>query len=61
VDRISIIDIYVDFIIRLFKCEKEWGEQGWDEALDALGIVGLIFSTLFLIELLASVWAFGSS
>jgi len=58
---LDVSAIIADFIIRLFKCEKEWGEQGWDEALDALGIVGLIFSTLFLIELLAAVWAFGSS
>jgi hypothetical protein len=51
----------LDFIIRLFKCEKEWGEDGWDEALEALGIVGLVFSSLFLLELLAAIWAFGAA
>lgn len=29
-------------------------------ALEALGIVSLVFSSLFMVELLASVWAFGS-
>jgi len=56
---LDVAGIFADFVINLFKCEGQWGNEGWDEALDTLGIIGLIFSTLFLLELLISVWAFG--
>jgi hypothetical protein len=46
-------------VINLFKCEKQWGNKGWDEALVALSIVSLVFSSLFMLELLASIWAWG--
>lgn len=56
--------IFADFLISLYTCEqsckkgKEVG-KGFHEAQDVLGIVSLVFSCLFMAELLASVWAFG--
>ena len=58
--------IFADFLISLYicdhKCEKgESVGDGFHEAQDILGIVSLIFSCLFVVELLASIWAFGFS
>ena len=47
------------FILNLFKCEQGKHGPDWDAALNALGIVSLGFSCLFMLELFASVWAFG--
>ncbi|KAF2100543.1 hypothetical protein NA57DRAFT_74149 [Rhizodiscina lignyota] len=33
--------------------------KGFEDALNVLGIVSLVFSCLFMVELLASIWAFG--
>ncbi len=58
--------IFADFLIGLYicdhKCEKgENVSNDFHRAQDFLGIVSLIFSCLFMVELLASVWAFGFS
>ncbi|EOD51522.1 Ion transport [Neofusicoccum parvum] len=53
--------IFADFVIQLFVCESKKSHTGWNDALEALGIVSLVFSCLFMAELLASVWAFGLS
>ena len=56
--------IFADFLISLYICDQSCGKgdsagDGLPKAQDALGIVGLVFSCLFMVELLASVWAFG--
>lgn len=56
--------ILADFLISLFICERACGEdvdesRPLTEAQEALGIVSLIFSCLFMAELIASIWAFG--
>ena len=56
--------IFADFLISLYICDHECGKRkdvskSLPEAQDALGIVSLIFSCLFMLELLASMWAFG--
>ncbi|KAL6411655.1 Voltage-gated hydrogen channel 1 [Ilyonectria robusta] len=51
--------IQTDFILKLFKCEQEKSGADWDLALDVLGSMSLVFSCLFMLELIASVWAFG--
>ncbi|KAI9734966.1 MAG: hypothetical protein M1834_002048 [Cirrosporium novae-zelandiae] len=51
--------IFADFLIKLFQCEKKRGGEGFEEAQSILGTVSLVFSCLFMLELLASVWAFG--
>ncbi|KAK7555775.1 hypothetical protein IWX49DRAFT_82652 [Phyllosticta citricarpa] len=50
--------IFADFVIRLFLCEKRL-PYTWNDGLEALGIVSLVFSCLFMVELAASLWAFG--
>ena len=56
--------IFADFLISLYICDQNCGKgkeanKSLPEAQDALGIVSLIFSCLFMLELCASVWAFG--
>jgi len=58
---LDVLGIIADFILNLFKCESEKDSPQWDMALNALGVVSLGFSCLFMLELLASVWAFGWS
>lgn len=56
--------IFADFLISLYTCDQSCGkgnvvDKDWREAQNALGIVSLVFSCLFMAELLASIWAFG--
>lgn len=56
--------IFADILISLFICEKTCKSgakkgAGMEDAQEALGIVSLVFSCLFMAELLASVWSFG--
>ena len=56
--------IFADFLISLYTCEHSCGKtNGLNKELgaaqDALGIVSLIFSCLFMAELVACTWAFG--
>ena len=49
----------IDFVVSLFRCEGRNEKVRWDDVLEALGIVSLVFSCLFMMELVASIWAFG--
>ena len=56
--------IFADFLISLYICDIKCSKgQAVDPALpkaqEALGIVSLVFSCLFMVELLASIWALG--
>ncbi|KAK3714437.1 hypothetical protein LTR37_007743 [Vermiconidia calcicola] len=51
--------IFADFIFQIFSCEGRVDSHDGEIVLDALGIVSLVFSCLFMTELVASVWAFG--
>jgi len=56
--------IFADFLISLYTCEHSCGQDNGmnkdlGEAQNVLGIVSLVFSCLFMVELLASIWAFG--
>ena len=56
--------IFADFLISLYVCEHSCGNgkhvsKGLLAAQKGLVIVSLVFSCLFMVELLASVWAFG--
>ena len=58
--------IFADFLISLYVCEHSCGKgeginKDVGKAQEALGIVSLAFSCLFMAELLASIWAFGPS
>lgn len=52
--------ICIDFIVNLFACEHRIPSSGSSIALEVLGIVSLVFSCMFMVELIASIWAFGA-
>ena len=61
---LDVICIFADFLISLFICERTYGRDlkaadSLEQAQEALGIVSLVFSCLFMAELTASIWAFG--
>jgi len=61
----DVSGIFADFLISLHICEHA-GDAGfnlkaWQRADDVLDVVSLVFSCLFMAELLASVFAFGFS
>lgn len=56
--------IFADILISLFACEQsckagKHADKGLKDAQEGLGIVSLVFSSMFMAELVASVWAFG--
>jgi hypothetical protein len=55
---LDIGSIFADLFITLYLCDHP-NSQGWIDTQEVLGIVGLVFSSLFLLELILSVWAFG--
>jgi len=48
-----------DIIINLITCDRKTPQA--DKALEALKYACLAFSTVFMLELIASVWAFGTA
>lgn len=56
---LDISSIFADFILQLFVCENRITGQDGTAAQEALGIVSLAFSCLFMLELSVSIWAFG--
>lgn len=61
---LDVTCIFADFLISLFICEQRCGKDldatgTLVEAQKALGVVSLVFSCLFMAELIACVWAFG--
>ncbi|CAK7270541.1 hypothetical protein SEPCBS57363_004155 [Sporothrix epigloea] len=57
---VDVIAILAEILISLVACETGTKNRPWvDPALEASKIVGLVISSLFLVELLASLWAFG--
>ncbi|KAH7152630.1 hypothetical protein EDB81DRAFT_789410 [Dactylonectria macrodidyma] len=56
---LDVLGMIADFVLKLCKCEQGKTGPNWDHALDALGSMSLVFSCLFMLELIASVWAFG--
>ncbi|EXJ71450.1 uncharacterized protein A1O5_05258 [Cladophialophora psammophila CBS 110553] len=59
----DICCIFADFLISLHICEhageKEFHLRAWEQANEVLGYASLVFSCLFVAELLGSVFAFG--
>ncbi|KAF2256683.1 hypothetical protein BU26DRAFT_27559 [Trematosphaeria pertusa] len=51
--------MFADIIINLMTCDRK--TPAADKALEVLGYVSLVFSALFMLELFASIWAFGRS
>lgn len=56
----DLLGIFADIIINLYQCDEgELASQWWNDVREGLGIAGLVFSCLFMLELILSVWAFG--
>ena len=55
----DLLGIFADIIINLYQCDEGDTDPIWDDVRNGLGIAGLVFSCLFMLELLGSVWAFG--
>jgi hypothetical protein len=55
---LDVGSIFTDLFITLYLCDHK-DAQGWIDTQEALGIIGLVFSSLFLLELVLSIWAFG--
>lgn len=62
---VDVACVFADFLIELHTCglreRHQTVDRRWDIAQEALGLVGLIFSCLFMVELIASVLSFGLS
>ena len=57
---LDVASILADILIALISCDMGEQEEPWVEVTrEALHLVGLIFSSMFLVELLLTVWAFG--
>ena len=60
---LDIACIFADFLVSLHVCEHKredgFDEKAWLTAEDILGAFSLVFSALFVVELLASLFAFG--
>lgn len=55
----DLLGIFADIIINLYQCDEKDTSPVWDDVRNGLGIAGLVFSCLFMLELILSVWAFG--
>ncbi|KAK4575214.1 hypothetical protein LTR86_001066 [Recurvomyces mirabilis] len=56
---IDVTSIFADLIAQLLTCEGRIPPKDGSTVQEVLGDLGLVFSCLFMLELLASVWAFG--
>ncbi|TAQ91537.1 hypothetical protein B7494_g150 [Chlorociboria aeruginascens] len=56
---LDLLGIFADIFIALYTCEEGQPNPTWDKVRDGLGIAGLVFSCLFMVELIMSIWAFG--
>lgn len=56
---LDVACIFADFVIQLLSCEGKVHKPDGETALEALSIVSLVFTCLFMVELVASIWAFG--
>jgi len=55
----DLLGIFADIIINLYQCDQDKNDPAWNDVREGLGIAGLVFSCLFMLELILSVWAFG--
>lgn len=55
----DLLGIFADIIISLSLCEGNISGPHWGQVRNGLGIAGLVFSCMFMVELILSVWAFG--
>jgi len=51
----DLLGIFADIIINLYQCDVKDTDPIWDDVRFGLGIAGLVFSCLFMLELILSV------
>nr|XP_023907936.1 voltage-gated hydrogen channel 1-like [Quercus suber] len=56
---LDVSSIFAELLIQLLTCEGRIAGSNGRAAGDALSVISVIFSSLFMLELLASIWAFG--
>jgi len=57
---LDVVAILADILVALIACDLHLDKEGWvGETREGLHITASVFSSLFLMELLATVWAFG--
>ncbi|EMC97565.1 hypothetical protein BAUCODRAFT_50672, partial [Baudoinia panamericana UAMH 10762] len=56
---VDIGSIFADLILQLLTCEGRIPPRDGEHGQEVLSILSLVFSCLFMVELLASIWAFG--
>ena len=61
---LDVTGIFLDFLLKLYICDHTCGKNetvsdAFPKAVSALEVISLVFSSLFVVELLASIWAFG--
>jgi len=56
----DVAAIITDIFVSLVTCDLKLDRDGWvEQTHEALHLTALVFSCLFLLELLVTVWAFG--
>ncbi|KAI9739426.1 MAG: hypothetical protein M1818_005114 [Claussenomyces sp. TS43310] len=55
----DVLGIFADIFINLYECEEGDPSPKLDQIRSGLGIAGLVFSSVFMAELITSIWAFG--
>ncbi|KAG4443450.1 hypothetical protein IFR05_001020 [Cadophora sp. M221] len=55
----DLLGIFADILIELYQCDFPDASLQWNTVKQGLGIAGLVFSCLFMVELVLSVWGFG--
>lgn len=58
---VDVFCIFADFLISLHTCEHPKASKVWYKVDDVLDHVSLVFSCLFMLELILSIWAFGTA
>lgn len=57
---LDVAALLANVFIQLIACEMHQNDEPWvDEVTEGLEIAGLVFSSLFLLELFACLFAFG--
>lgn len=58
---LDVTAIFAELLIQLLTCEGHIERHAGEVAGKILSILSVVFSSLFMLELLASIWAFGSA
>ncbi|KAL1304579.1 hypothetical protein AAFC00_003551 [Neodothiora populina] len=58
---LDVTSIFAEFIVQIFTCEGRIERAEGETTLEALSVVGLVFSCVFVLELGLSLWTLGFS